>query len=133
VKVNLQPHGTGRAFRIIDGRLVWERDPVLFTADELQHLAASGLATQDRKAEVADWLQRLLAPGRRPAQEIQDLALAAQVPYKLLWAAKKQVHVKAVRDGHEQRWYWELTPEQKPWYDGLLWDCEPDGTPLVPN
>lgn len=115
VKMNLLPASSGRAFRIEEGRVAWEPDAVSLTADEMNDLAASGLATLDRKAEVAKWLKDVLRGGAMASEELHRLAAAEQIPRKVLWGAKKAVGAKVVRDGKSGRWRWEM-PKEVPWY-----------------
>jgi putative DNA primase/helicase len=123
VKETLRPCETGRSFRIVEGRLEWDEEGVPFTADDLQQLAGSGLVVQDRTRETAEWLTELLKEGRKPSEEVQRLAAEREVPRNLLWRAKAQAKVKAVRDGREERWFWELPvdPAQSEWW-GDLWN-----------
>ncbi|MBW3541311.1 MAG: helicase RepA family protein, partial [Planctomycetes bacterium] len=128
-KMNLLPEAHGRAFRMHPGRLQWDPDLLYLSGDELHELTVRGLATSDRLSQVAEWLKELLADGRRPSTEITDLARLQQVPVKLLYAAKKPAGIRAVHDGRTGRWFWELTPEKKPWYESLI---VPDDWSTIP-
>ncbi|HVJ87319.1 MAG TPA: AAA family ATPase [Caulifigura sp.] len=114
VKMTLQTATAGRAFTIEDGQVRWEPEVVPYTADELVTLVRSGEATIDVVRETIAWLKELLDRRQRvPAEEIQSLARSRSISKAVLWAAKKQACIKAVRDGREQRWYWERI---RPWH-----------------
>jgi putative DNA primase/helicase len=148
VKMTLQTAESGRAFSIVPcdplepceetseaenvsgeleksavraGRVEWEPEVVPYTADERYEFVKSGEASIDAVREAVVWLKQLLDDERRPAEEVQRLALARGVPKSVLWAAKKQACVKAVHEGKENKWYWQRL---KPWYHGMIQDDE---------
>jgi hypothetical protein len=114
VKMTLQTAATGRAFAIEEGQVVWEPEPVPFTADELAGVERMGEASIDVVRETAEWLKRLLDDGKRvPAEEVLRQARERKVSRGLLFAAKKRACIKAERDGKEGRWYWKRI---MPWH-----------------
>jgi KaiC/GvpD/RAD55 family RecA-like ATPase len=120
VKMTLQTAATGRAFAIEEGRVVWEPEPVPFTADELARLMRSGEATVDVVRETVEWLKDLFEERKRiPADEVLLRSRERKVSRAMLYTAKKQACVKAVRDGKERKWYWERI---LPWHQGMLPD-----------
>jgi KaiC/GvpD/RAD55 family RecA-like ATPase len=122
VKMTLQTAATGRAFSIEEGRVEWEPEPVPYTADEMAVLVRSGEASVDVVRETVEWLKELLDERKRlPADEIQRLARERSISKAVLWTAKKQACIKAVRDGKERKWYWQRI---LPWHQGLIMDDE---------
>jgi hypothetical protein len=117
VKMTLQPAAEGRAFHIKEGRLNWEPGLIPLTAEELAHLNKNGSLISDTQRETAEWLKAELLTGRQPAEEILKKAAARRIPRKLLWAAKKKAGVQAIKDGKQQKWFWELP---QPW-NPLSW------------
>lgn len=107
VKMNLQQDAAGRAFRIVEGRLEWEIEPVSLRPDELRRLAASGVATADRVDRVAAKLLEFLADGPRSSREVHEAAREQRVPRTVLFAAKAQAGIKARFDGELREWVWE--------------------------
>jgi RecA-family ATPase len=122
VKMTLQTSATGRAFAIDAGRVVWEPETVPYTADELAVLERSGEASIDFVREAVEWLKSLLGERKRmPAEEVLQKARERKLSRAMLFAAKKRACIKAVRDGKEQKWYWERI---MPWHQGVLPDDE---------
>lgn len=107
-KMNLHSGATGRAFRIDDGKLDWEPDVIPYTADDLNALSPTTDITSDPRRDAKIWRVDQLKKSRLPAEEIYLRAAQQQIPFRLLWAAKKDAKVRAVRDGKEHRWYWKL-------------------------
>src|SRR5690606_24015461 len=72
-KLNLAQDPDGLAYRIKEGRVVWETEPVRMHADdafaaEMQAAGAKPRGTERRDA--MEWLRDELAGGRRPSREI---------------------------------------------------------------
>jgi hypothetical protein len=119
-----QAQHQGRAFSIGVDRLDWDPDPVLLAPDDLRELTATGQIYNDRIDEAQQWLRNFLKGGRKPATEVHAAARAAEIPVKLLYAARKRARIRAVRAGKDHggrgRWYWESKP-LKDELDALLW------------
>ena len=96
------PVATLRLLIVLAGLLSWEA------------LAASGLATCDRLSQTVIWLRDLLANGRVPSREIHEQAAKQAIPRVLLYKAKAQAGARAVKDGVNRRWCWELIPDDQP-------------------
>lgn len=102
-----QSHQLGRAFSIGFNRLDWETDPILLPPDQLRDFSLFGMAVDDRVDEVARWLRSELKGQRRPSTELAAAAQKENIPMHVLYAARKRAKVHIVRDGQENRWYWE--------------------------
>jgi 5S rRNA maturation endonuclease (ribonuclease M5) len=112
-KNNLGPEGTGLAFTIAGDppRLMWERDPIEWSADEgLAREEARRRPGPDAEAEVAAeaWLRAALAQGRVASKELVDEWTNGHGgSRRTLFRAKSKLGVTATREG--RRWYWELS------------------------
>jgi putative DNA primase/helicase len=111
VKLNLWPEKTGMAYRIADGRIEWEAQPVPITAADA--LAAEpeprhGDATELRRA--VEWLGELLAAGPLPAREVKHQAWDCGFSTATLRRAMRALGIKPTKAGFEKgvRWMWGL-------------------------
>ena len=73
-KLNLAQDPDGLAYRIQEGRVAWETEPVRMHADdafaaELRAASSPGTRGTERR-EAASWLREELAEGSRPASEV---------------------------------------------------------------
>lgn len=94
----------GLAYRIEQGRISYEAEPLDMTSDELM---AQG---SPQSVEIAcEWLLGQLAAGPRAAVDIQIAATADGIRERTLFRAKKQLSISSIRSG--DRWFWQL-PEQ---------------------
>ena len=101
VKSNLEQKPLGLAFRITDGGVEWEADPVLVDIEDV-----SGGSNAQKKA--AKWLLEQLKSGQRVA--VADLEVKAKevgLGWRNVTEAKKQAGVTSTRIG--KRWWWALT------------------------
>jgi putative DNA primase/helicase len=112
-KMNPVPEGLqqGRAFSIGVNELNWEPDPVELRPDDLRELTSRGVHVHDRLEETEKWLQKLLRGGRKPSTEVMQAAREAEIPTRLVYAARKRAQVRLVREAKDEdgvaRWYWE--------------------------
>ncbi len=94
-------HPDGLAYRIVNGRIEYELDPVLMTSDELLSQPAC------RPVDIAvSWLIARLTAGRQPAIDIQAAAALENISDRTLTRAKKKAEVQSLREG--DCWYWHL-------------------------
>jgi len=94
---------SGLAFRIIDGKVVWEDGPVLIAVDDLDENA------ETPREEAKHWLQEILADGPVAAQKALKQARADGISERTLRIAKKELRVKSAKSGGG--WAWTL-PDQ---------------------
>ena len=112
-KMNPVPEGLqqGRAFSIGLNDLNWEPDPVELRPDDLRELTSRGVHVHDRLEETEKWLRELLRGGRKPSTEVMQAAREAEIPTRLVYAARKRAQVRLVREPKGEdgvaRWYWE--------------------------
>jgi len=107
-KMTLHAVPTGRAFRITEGRLDWEPEVVDFTADDLSLIIADTDEWSDARRDAKQWLIKQLEEKRLPAGEVKRRAAERNLPWRVLWMAKKDCKVTSVRDPKDQRFYWKL-------------------------
>jgi putative DNA primase/helicase len=121
VKNNLAPLGKGFAFRleqrivddpgksIVASSVVWESSPIDITADAALQAAdanANGSASAGNEAE--EFLKEILAGGPIPQREIEAAAKGNGLAWATVRRAKKRLGVKAIKDGMEGGWLWDL-------------------------
>ena len=115
-KSNLQAREDcpGRSFFIHNHEIRWNIEPIYLRPDEVTKLTAAGLATFDRLAAIVEWLRTLLANGPVPSRDVLEQARRQNIPYVLLYKAKAKARARSVRHGVNQRWCWELIPDDQP-------------------
>jgi len=107
VKMNLA-RVDGLAFRLKDGGLIWEPNPVKLRPDDISPEAAGGSPRDEAKA----WLRDVLKKGPRAAQEIENRAKDDGICLRTLKSAKKEMGVASER--HNDKWSWVLPKGAKP-------------------
>ncbi len=112
-KLNLARDPDGLAYRIIDGRVVWETEPVRMHADEAfaeELKTASDKSTRGaERREVVAWLRDALAEGRLPSKEVIADARENGFSERTLRRAFKEIDGRSKKDGG--KWYWSLTDQ----------------------
>lgn len=118
-KMNLAPDPTGLAYRIEDGCVHWEADPVRMTADDVlarelnQH--ADGHGRERDEAEA--WLREYLADGEVESKRLKADALEHGISTATLRRARKNVCKRPHKSSMDGPWMWSL-PEQPDGFDG---------------
>lgn len=106
-KHNILVEPTSLAFELIDGRVVFEAEPVDITADEaLQPGKSTVIAEQKNRA--VEWLQELLPPGTSLAStEVKEQAKAEGISESTLNRAKREAGVKSfqINERGQNRWF----------------------------
>jgi hypothetical protein len=120
VKNNLGPETWGLAFRIDEGRVAWENDPVLATAnDVLRETSARENPPRGERSScgastraAADWLRELLAGGKcMLSAEIFAEGAKVGISQHCLYRAKDKLDIRPRKDGYSSgRWLWQLPP-----------------------
>ncbi|MHC4696647.1 MAG: AAA family ATPase [Planctomycetota bacterium] len=107
IKSNLIQDPTGIAFRIVDGVVHWDSEPVQVDADSV--LTSNG-TDRTQRTEAEDWLTRLLAVGPMPVNEIRKAAEADSHAWRTVERAKNRLGVVSRREGFGEngRFTWEL-------------------------
>lgn len=109
VKMNLVRNPLGMAFRLVEpGRVEWEPEPLYLDADEKGENAFADTDGTDRQKMAKEWLHALLYEKRLPSNEVKQLSRERGINNRTLWEAKKELGVKAIREGSPGVWYWEL-------------------------
>lgn len=121
-KNNLTAEGDGLAFRLegqLAARIVWEKDPVLMTADDAQHAEARS-ASEKRKPgprpeareSAAKWLEEELASGPKKPADLKHAAAIARHSWRTVQNAATDLGVRRERiDGFGEGSLWQL-PEK---------------------
>jgi hypothetical protein len=112
-KMNLTAESCGLAYRIEDGAVVWDDDPVDLTADELETLeSAGGGKTKGAARERAiEFLQATLSGGRMASTELFETAASVGIKERTLRRALKDLGCIKSKDGMEGGFSWELPPD----------------------
>ena len=117
-KMNLAPDPTGLAYRIEDGGVHWEADPVRMTADDVlareANQRADGHGGEREEAEA--WLRECLADGARESKPLQADARVHGISNATLRRALKVVCGKPRKTSMDGPWLWSL-PEQGNGFD----------------
>ena len=104
IKNNLA-ESSGLAYRIEEGRVEWEPDPVTVSIDDLEDAGAD----ERPKTEAKAWLLAKLKDGPVPATDILKAAKADGISKRTLERAKKELGVKSEQTAEGWMWF----PPQK--------------------
>lgn len=113
-KLNLGEEPTGLAYRVVDGRIEWEPDPVEMHADDAMRAETSGPKAAERpteRDEAGDWLREHLAGGPLPANQVLEAADANGIAERTLRRAFKEIGAKSRKDKEQGCWCWSLPEE----------------------
>jgi putative DNA primase/helicase len=113
---NLAEDPSGLAYSIVDGRVVWEPDPVLMSANEVLQKEHEERRTERRenpsKVEQAEaWLADLLHDGRSvPSADIFEQGTIKGFKKNVLYEVKERLGIRAEKQGfgHGGQWTWSL-------------------------
>ncbi len=120
---NLAEDPPGLAYRIVNGRLEWEENPVHLTADDVleaeakartEAASAGGGGKQvGRVDQAVEWLRGLFtAQAEIPSAAIFDQGKRKGFSRDVLFEAKKVLELRAVKIGNS--WSWRFEPEEAP-------------------
>lgn len=110
-KMNLAPDPTGLAYRIEQGAVCWEADPIKMNADELLAIEANAKPDSDRsqRDDAAEWLRDTLANGPMPSKEvIADGREHGHAEKTLRRAFNDIIGGKPTKMGMNGGWMWSL-------------------------
>jgi len=114
-KLNLAQDPDGLAYRIIDGRVQWDVDPVRMHADdafaEEMRAANGGKRRGSEGREAAEWLRKELASGPKPASEVIELGEQYAFSKRTLQRALKTIDGERTKNGFDGPWMWSLLCE----------------------
>jgi hypothetical protein len=113
-KLNLAQDPLGLAYRVEDGRIAWEPDPVAMHADDAFRAEMAGPSKADRptrRDEAEAWLREFLAGGPKPAKEVIDAAEPFDIRERTLRRAFREMGGVSGKDKESGGWIWSL-PEQ---------------------
>jgi len=110
-KLNLARDPDGLAYRIDEGRVVWEVDPVQLHADDAfaAEVKAAGDTSQrgSERREASAWLRDQLANGPVPSTQLIADAREHGISERTLRRAFKEMNGRA-RKATEGQWQWSL-------------------------
>lgn len=112
MKNNLGNDSDGLAWRIEDGAVEWEPDPIVLTADDAMQggTGSDGLPTV--MSTVTDWLKIRLTPGALPATTIREEALEHGFSLTTLDRARIALRIVTRKvGGLSGHWMWGLSEE----------------------
>lgn len=105
-KMNLAPDPTGLAYRIEDGGIHWEADPIRMTADDVlareANLRTDGRASERTEAEA--WLRDYLAAGPVESKRVKEDAREFGITPATLKRARKAVCGKPHKTSMDGPW-----------------------------
>jgi len=121
IKNNLAAQAPGLGYRIIDGEVVWDNDPVSLTPDTVFDAAAGGRGKPDadEKTKSTNFLRSLLANGEVYSKDVYAEADAIGLSKRTVDRAKVEIGVEMRREGFGAggKWYWNLPDETTGWRD----------------
>jgi hypothetical protein len=110
-KLNLARDPDGLAYRIDDGRVAWEYEPVKMHADEaiaaeVKEGESGERGSARRDAEI--WLRERLASGPVPTSQVIADAAEQDIAEKTLRRAFKAIGGRSSKSKFDGQWSWEL-------------------------
>ena len=120
IKNNIGNDETGLAYRL-EARwsanampvVQWEAEPVEVSVDDVLAFQPSKNPGPDptERDEAAEWLQDALTEGPQPSKELLARAKKDGISEGTLKRAKRELGVRASKDGWEGGWTWRLSPD----------------------
>jgi hypothetical protein len=107
-KFNIGDKPNSLAFEIKDGKVVFEKEPVNITAQDIFEVKREA----PQRDEIGEWLLDSLKDGPKPAKVIYKQAKIKNYCEKTLKSAKKAKDITSYYVWNEKTWYWKL-PESK--------------------
>ncbi len=111
-KLNLAQDPDGMAYRIVDGRVAWETEPVRMHADDAfiaEMRAENGAGSRGaERREAAIWLREVLAGGAKPASKVIELGEQRGFNERTLQRALKTLGGMRKKEGFDGHWLWSL-------------------------
>jgi len=147
LKCNLCAKPSGLAYRIVDGLVEWDANPVDMDANDLLR----DRNPEDRSAlsEASDFLTKSLADGPIEAKAVKSQAKVVGIAWRTVYRARRNLGIKAFRKGFGDAgsWFWSMpnthrapnskechngaqcVSEKKIGVDGALWPPMDDDKP----
>jgi len=109
-KLNLGKDPDGLAYRIDDGRVAWEADPVHMHADDAfaAELKPRNDSRQSERSEAMQWLREHMACQVMPANEVIEAGAQVGFTDRTLRRAYKAIGVPARKESFDGPWLWQL-------------------------
>ena len=106
-KSNLAAEPTGLGFRIIDGQVAYDHDPVDWQSEQSE---AANRPPTSALTEATAWLTEALTPGPVEMKELQRLAEQDGISPTTLRRAKKKLCIRSAQEfiHNERKWFWYL-------------------------
>jgi hypothetical protein len=121
-KLNLARDPDGLAYRIDDGRVAWEFNPVKMHADDAFAAETANQKPTQRgseRREAIAWLREHLGDKTLPANEVIEAGEQVGFTDRTLRRAYKAIGIPARKESFDGPWLWRLTPasDQPPEHD----------------
>ncbi len=113
-KLNLAKDPDGLAYRIDDGRVAWEFNPVKMHADDAFAAETANQKPSQRgseRREAIAWLREHLNDKTLPANEVIEAGEQVGFTDRTLRRAYKAIGIPARKESFDGPWLWRLTPE----------------------
>lgn len=108
LKTNLSVNPTSLAFKIIDSKVIFDKDPLDLDIEE----TLSGEGKKDKSAliDAKTWLKEALREGPIRSTEIFRMAKENEISTATLRRAQKELRIEAYKEGilEKGKWYWKL-------------------------
>ena len=105
-------------YRIVEGKVVWELDPVRMHADdafaaEMRTNNGSGSRGSERR-EAAEWLREELADGPKPASEVIEAGEHCGFTKRTVQRAFSEIGGERKKGEFNGPWLWSLPADRSP-------------------
>ena len=110
-KLNLGEEPAGLAYRVVDGRVEWEPDPVEMHADDAFRAETAGPSKPDRAAvreSAEEWLREYLSGGPRPVKDVIDAGRDHDFSERTLQRAFREIGGRSRKDKESGFRHWSL-------------------------
>jgi putative DNA primase/helicase len=112
-KLNLAQDPDGLAYRIVDGRVAWETEPVKMHADDAfaaELRAANGVGHRGaERREASAWLREQLRGGPCSASELIELGEQCGFTKRTLQRALRSIGGERKKNSFDGPWLWSLS------------------------
>jgi putative DNA primase/helicase len=124
-KLNLAKDPDGLAYRIDDGRVAWEFNPVKMHADDAFAAETANQKPSQRgseRREAIAWLREHLTDKTLAANEVIEAGQQVGFTDRTLRRAYKAIGIPARKESFDGPWLWRLTPaaDQPPEHEDTL-------------
>lgn len=112
-KLNLAEDPDGLAYRIDDGRVAWDFNPVKMHADDAFAAEMANNKPSQRgneRREAIAWLREHLTDNTMPSTDVIEAGKQVGFTDRTIRRAYKAIGIPARKESFDGPWLWQLTP-----------------------